>query len=100
MATPMAAETNRLGSFVSFLENTQKVICPGFKEDKPASFDIILQFGGKILETKTRLHFSIPASLRASSKEANLSLWTPTPLVKNIFVGKYIFKNERVYGLY
>lgn len=40
-----------------------------------------------MLETYTRLHFSIPAFLRASSKDASLSLCIPTPLVKNICLG-------------
>ncbi|KKG01966.1 hypothetical protein DU80_03550 [Methanosarcina mazei] len=43
--------------------------------------------GGRILDTLTRLYFSILASLSASSKDANLSLWTPVPFVKNAFLG-------------
>jgi len=53
----------------------------------PSFFGRILQPGGKILETCTRLHFSMPASLSASSYERNSSLCVPTPLVKNTFVG-------------
>jgi hypothetical protein len=45
------------------------------------------QWGGKILDTVTRLHFSILASLRASSKEERYSLCLPTPLVKKTFDG-------------
>ena len=40
-----------------------------------------------MLETWTRLNFSIPAFLSASSKDASLSLWMPTPFVKKIFAG-------------
>ena len=47
----------------------------------------ISQFGGKILDTLTRLHFSIPAFLRASSRDCSFSLCLPTPFVKNIFFG-------------
>src|SRR6266705_5940766 len=40
-----------------------------------------------MLETCTRLSFSIPASFKASSNERSSSRWLPTPLVKKIFVG-------------
>jgi deoxyhypusine synthase len=45
------------------------------------------------------LHFSIPASLRAASKLANLSLWIPTPLVKKILVGITLFYLTRFFFL-
>ena len=38
-------------------------------------------------ETYTRLHFSIPASLKANSKDCSLALCLPIPLVKKIFLG-------------
>jgi len=46
-----------------------------------------LHVGGQMLDTYTRLHFSIHAFLNANSKLANLSLCIPTPLVKNTFFG-------------
>lgn len=42
-----------------------------------------------MLETVTKLHFSMPASRKASSKERSSSLWTPTPLVKKSFRGTH-----------
>jgi hypothetical protein len=75
---------------VSFLAITQNVIPPGISCFNPSDREICLQFGGNILDTYTRLHFSIPAFLKASSKDARRSLWTPTPLVKKIFVGTII----------
>ena len=60
---------------------------PGMSSFIPSFFGRILQPGGKMLETCTRLHFSMPASLRASSYERSSSLCVPTPLVKNTFVG-------------
>jgi hypothetical protein len=48
---------------------------------------MILQFGGKMLETLTRLHFSIPAFRSASSSDCNFSLCLPTPFVKKTFLG-------------
>src|SRR3990170_6322195 len=40
-----------------------------------------------MLDTWTRLHFSIFASRSASSKERSSSLWVPTPFVKNSLFG-------------
>ncbi len=61
-ATPMDAATRRFGSFVAFLAITANVICPGCRSLSPSSVGIRLQPGGKMLETVTRLHFSILAS--------------------------------------
>lgn len=52
-----------------------------------------------MLDTWTRLQKAIPASLRASSKLASLSLCLPTPLVKKIMLGtnipmKEVFESE------
>ena len=44
-------------------------------------------FGGKILDTRTRLHAAMPAERRASSNEVSFSRCLPTPLVKNISLG-------------
>jgi hypothetical protein len=60
---------------------------PGISSFMLSFLGRILQPGGKILDTCTRLHFSMPASLRASSYERSSSLCVPTPLVKNTFVG-------------
>jgi hypothetical protein len=43
-----------------------------------------------MLETWTRLYFSIPASRRDSSNDVNCSLCRPTPLVKKTFDGTNI----------
>src|SRR5712692_8762637 len=44
-------------------------------------------FGGKMLETRTRLQAAIPADRNASSNEVSFSRCFPTPLVKNISFG-------------
>ena len=87
IAIPMEAEISLLGSLVSFLAITAKVISPDFSCFKPSFFEIIAHFGGKILETLTILHFSIPAALNANSKDDNLFVSTPTPFVKKSFFG-------------
>ena len=50
-----------------------------------------------MLETVTRLYFSMPASLNASSNEANLSLLIPTPLVRKILVGTNMILEDCLY---
>jgi hypothetical protein len=87
MATPIAAEISRFGSLVSLRAITQKVISPGDNSFNPADRVMILQLGGKMLDTYTRLHFSMPALRKATSKDESLSLWTPTPFVKKVFFG-------------
>jgi len=86
-ASPIDAARSLLGSFVSALAMTTNVIWPGLRSFSPSFLGMILQWGGKIEETLTRLQCCIPASLRAISKEASRSLCFPTPLVKKIFVG-------------
>ena len=76
---------------------TQKVIWPGFKCFNPSSFGMILQLGGRMLDTETRLHFSTPAPLNASSNEVSLSLCTPNPFVKNNFCGIIIVNLSYLY---
>ena len=49
------ADTNRLRSFVSDLAITQNVISPGFSSFSPRLRGMILQFGGRMDETVTRL---------------------------------------------
>src|SRR5208337_5605541 len=81
-------------------------MAPGVNCFSPCVLEIILQRGGNMLDTCTKLHFSIPASRKARSKECNSSLCVPTPLVKNIFLGTklsiflspYFFvKSKRLY---
>src|SRR3989304_8569440 len=66
---------------------TAKTISPGVRHFRPPSLLMILLLGGKMLDTWTRLYFSIPASRRASSNDVSCSLCLPTPLVKNTFDG-------------
>src|SRR5262249_57986940 len=47
----------------------------------------IRHLGGKMLDTRTRLHAAIPADRSASSNEVSFSRCLPTPLVKNISFG-------------
>jgi hypothetical protein len=43
--------------------------------------------GGKMLDTRTRLHAAMPAERSASSNEVSFSRCFPTPFVKNISFG-------------
>jgi len=61
----------------------------GLQLFQPCVLDITLQSGGKMLDTCTRLHFSIPASRSDNSKECRSSLWEPTPLVRTFFEGGF-----------
>src|SRR5207248_6864787 len=51
--------------------------------------EIILQCGGKIDETRTRLNCAMPALRSAISKLESFSRCLPTPLVRKIFFGTY-----------
>src|SRR5579875_419623 len=86
----MDAAIRRWGSRVEFSLITTKVTCPGFSSLTPSARGIILQRGGKMLETRTRLHAAIPADRSASSKLVSFSRCFPTPLVKNIRFGTNI----------
>src|ERR1700730_13443750 len=66
---------------------TTKVTCPGSSRFMPSFRDRMRHFGGKILETRTRLHAAMPADRSASSNEVSFSRCLPTPLVKNISFG-------------
>src|SRR5512136_2489692 len=104
MAQPMEAAIRRRGSLVLHLARTQKVIPPGVNSFSPWVRDMILQRGGKMLDTWTRLHFSIPASRRDNSKERSSSLCTPTPLVKKSLRGtkdsnSFLLCGERFFSL-
>src|SRR6266576_3675389 len=78
---------SRCGSRVAASDMTTKVTCPGSRRFMPAPRDRIRQFGGKMLDTRTRLQAAMPADLSASSNEVSFSRCLPTPLVKNISFG-------------
>src|SRR3989339_490044 len=86
-ATPIEDATILFGSFVEFLDMTRNTTCPGCSSLSPSSLETILHPGGRMLETDTRLNFSIPASLSAISKDWSSCLCLPTPLVLNISLG-------------
>src|ERR1017187_2544497 len=83
----MEAAMSRCGSLVEMRAITAKVICPGCSNCSPCLREMILQRGGRMRDTVTRLPFPIPASRSASSKLRNSCLCVPTPLVKKIFDG-------------
>src|SRR3954467_3988612 len=87
MATPTVAAIRRCGSRVAASDITTKVTCPGSSRLAPWARDRILHFGGKMLDTRTRLHAAMPAERSASSNEVSFSRCFPTPLVKNISFG-------------
>src|SRR5690606_17842546 len=91
MASPTDEASRRRGSLLQHRLITQYVMAPVCSSFSPCVLEINLQAGGKILDTWTRLHFSIPASRRASSNECSSSLCVPSPLVKNIFFGTFGF---------
>ena len=95
----MAAEIKRFGSFVSFLAMTQWVMLPGSSRFIPSSTERVRHLGGKMLETYTKLYFSMLAFRKASSNDASRSRWTPTPLVKNIPVGTTMLTGFACSGL-
>src|SRR5215831_14137448 len=86
MAMPVDAAMRRCGSLVLFSERTQNTTSPARRYFNPSFLGMILQPGGKMLETRTMLKFAMPASRRASSKLVSFSLERPTPLVRNIFL--------------
>src|SRR3972149_6399956 len=87
----MAAAGALLGSLLVSLLMTQKTIWPGESFFSPTVLGTIFAAGGNMLETCTRLNFSMPASRRASSNEVSSSLWMPTPFVKKTLLGTNIF---------
>src|ERR1700730_1751872 len=78
---------SRCGSRVAASDMTTEVTCPGSRRFMPAPRDRIRQFGGKMLDTRTRLQAAMPADFKASSNEVSFSRCLPTPLVKNISFG-------------
>src|SRR5471030_362836 len=87
MATPTVAAMSRCGSLVAAFDITTKVTCPGSRRFMPCGRERRRQFGGKMLDTRTRLHAAMPAERSASSKEVSFSRCFPAPLVKNISLG-------------
>src|SRR5436309_8228409 len=87
MAHPIEDAISRRISFDASRAMTQNAMLPGAMSFTPSSFGMILHLGGKMLDTWTRLSFSMPASLSASSNERSSSRWLPTPFVKNTRVG-------------
>src|SRR5438093_13646905 len=66
---------------------TTKVTWPGSSRFMPCVRDRMRHLGGKMLDTRTRLHAAMPADRRASSNDVSFSRCLPTPLVKNISFG-------------
>src|SRR5215510_12097578 len=87
MATPTVAAISRWGSRVAASDITTNVTWPGSRRLAPCARDRIRHPGGKMLETRTRLHAEIPADRSASSNDVSFSRCLPTPLVKNISLG-------------
>src|SRR5256885_16245429 len=87
MATPTVAAIRRCGSRVAASDMTTKVTWPGSRRLAPCARDRIRHPGGKMLDTRTRLHAAIPAERSASSNDVSFSRCLPTPLVKNISLG-------------
>src|SRR5450759_2806911 len=87
MATPTVAASSRCGSRVAASDIKTKVTCPGSSSFMPWVRDRMRHLGGKMLDTRTRLHAAIPADRSASSNEVSFSRCLPTPLVKNISLG-------------
>src|SRR5215470_11663006 len=87
MATPTVAAISRWGSRVAASDITTNVTWPGSRRLAPCARDRIRHPGGKMLDTRTRLHAAIPADRSASSNDVSFSRCLPTPLVKNISLG-------------
>src|SRR4029450_12424390 len=87
MATPTVAAISRCGSRVAPSDMTTKVTWPGLRRLIPSLRDMMRHPGGKMLDTRTRLHAAIPAERSASSKDVSFSRCLPAPFVKNISLG-------------
>src|SRR5437762_8240944 len=87
IATPTVAAISRCGSRVAASDITTKVTCPGSRSLMPWARERMRHLGGKMLDTRTRLHAAMPADRSASSNEVSFSRCFPTPLVKNISFG-------------
>src|SRR2546427_9778003 len=87
IATPIEADTSRLGSFVDDSAMTANTTWPGFSSDSPSSPSISSQWGGKIELTRARVKLARWASRSDISKLGSFSLCRPTPLVRKALVG-------------
>src|SRR5882757_10356739 len=95
MATPIEQATRRCASRVEFSATTAKTTSPGLRYFSPSLRVIILHWGGKIDETRTRFCAAIPASRKAISKDVRRSLCLPTPLVKKRRFGTMFLPNSK-----
>ena len=84
---PIDDAASLCGSLVEFLAMTTNVISPGCTIFKPFSLGSCSHPGGTMLETLTKLHICMPASLRANSKDWSCSLCLPTPFVRKKYLG-------------
>src|SRR5436309_3035005 len=87
---PTEAAISRCGSFVAASLITTWAICPALRYFSPWFLGMILQWGGKMLETRTMFSGAMSAFRSAISKELSFSLCFPMPLVRKIFEGTYI----------
>jgi hypothetical protein len=71
---PIDEAMRRPGSLLDISAITAKTISPGCSSVSPSSRSTILQPGGKMDETRTRLNLAIPASRSAISKLVSFSL--------------------------
>src|SRR4029079_19725202 len=81
------ARVRRGVSGVAASDMTTKVTWPGSRRLIPSARERMRHFGGKMLETPTRLHAAIPAERSYSSNDVSFSRCLHTPLVKNIALG-------------
>src|SRR5580700_9628123 len=98
MATPIEEASRRWASWVEFSATTAKTTSPGLRYFTPSFRASILQFGGKMEETRTRFWAAMPASRKANSNDVNRSRCFPTPLVKNIRLGTMSLPNAVASG--
>jgi hypothetical protein len=98
IATPMEEASSRCASCVEFSATTANTTSPGLRYFTPSFRANILQFGGKIEETRTRFCAAMPASRKANSNDVNRSRCFPTPLVKNIRLGTMSLPNSVASG--
>src|SRR3990172_10933862 len=89
-ARPMEVAIRRWGSRVEFSLKTTKVTWPCLSSFSPSVREMSLQWGGKMLETRTRLQAAMPTERSASSKLDSRSRCFPTPLVRKIFLATNI----------
>jgi len=85
--TPDRCRQKPFGSLVQQRLKTQYVMAPGINSLRPESWKSFYSAAEICWIPVPNLHFSIPASRKARSKECNSSLCVPTPFVKNIFLG-------------